>query len=56
MPADERARRSVLAFQCPVEIPGVNNTYLRAAVNAGRRHRASPGSPAASFTASSAAS
>ena len=41
MPADERAREGVfLAFQYPVEIPGVNNTYfLRAAVNAGRRHR-----------------
>ena len=38
---DERAREGVfLAFQYPVEIPGVNNTYfLRAAVNAGRRHR-----------------
>ncbi|MBV8516760.1 MAG: Fe-S cluster assembly ATPase SufC [Acidobacteria bacterium] len=41
MPADERARDGVfLAFQYPVEIPGVNNMYfLRAAVNAGRRHR-----------------
>src|SRR5437899_3252780 len=41
MPADERAREGVfLAFQYPVEIPGVNNTYfLRAAVNAQRRHR-----------------
>jgi Fe-S cluster assembly ATP-binding protein len=41
MPADERAREGIfLAFQYPVEIPGVNNTYfLRAAVNAGRRHR-----------------
>ena len=41
MPADERAREGLfLAFQYPVEIPGVNNTYfLRAAVNAGRRHR-----------------
>ncbi len=41
MPPDERAREGVfLAFQYPVEIPGVNNTYfLRAAVNAGRRHR-----------------
>ena len=29
-----------LAFQYPVEIPGVNNTYfLKAAVNAGRKHR-----------------
>jgi Fe-S cluster assembly ATP-binding protein len=41
MSADERAREGLfLAFQYPVEIPGVNNTYfLRAAVNAGRRHR-----------------
>ena len=36
MPADERAREGVfLAFQYPVEIPGVNNMYfLRAALNA----------------------
>jgi len=41
LPADERAREGVfLAFQYPVEIPGVNNMYfLRAALNAGRRHR-----------------
>jgi Fe-S cluster assembly ATP-binding protein len=39
--ADERAREGVfLAFQYPVEISGVNNMYfLRAALNAGRRHR-----------------
>jgi Fe-S cluster assembly ATP-binding protein len=39
--ADERAREGVfLAFQYPVEIPGVNNMYfLRAAVNAVRKHR-----------------
>ncbi len=38
---EERAREGVfLAFQYPVEIPGVNNTYfLRAAYNAGRKHR-----------------
>src|SRR3954452_4529092 len=38
---DERAREGVfLAFQYPVEIPGVNNTYfLRAAVNAQRKYR-----------------
>ncbi len=38
---DERAREGIfLAFQYPVEIPGVNNTYfLRAALNAQRRHR-----------------
>ena len=36
-----RAREGVfLAFQYPVEIPGVNNTYfLKAAVNAIRKHR-----------------
>jgi Fe-S cluster assembly ATP-binding protein len=41
MPAEERARQGVfLAFQYPVEIPGVNNTYfLKAAFNAGRKHR-----------------
>jgi Fe-S cluster assembly ATP-binding protein len=41
MPPEERAREGVfLGFQYPVEIPGVNNTYLlRAAVNAARRHR-----------------
>jgi Fe-S cluster assembly ATP-binding protein len=41
MSADERARAGVfLAFQYPVEIPGVNNMYfLRAALNAGRRSR-----------------
>jgi Fe-S cluster assembly ATP-binding protein len=39
--ADRRARAGVfLAFQYPVEIPGVNNLYfLRAAVNAGRKER-----------------
>ena len=38
---EERAAEGVfLAFQYPVEIPGVNNTYfLRAALNAQRRHR-----------------
>jgi Fe-S cluster assembly ATP-binding protein len=38
---EERAAAGVfLAFQYPVEIPGVNNTYfLRAALNAQRRHR-----------------
>lgn len=41
---EERAREGVfLAFQYPVEIPGVNNTYfLKAAVNALRRHRGEP--------------
>ena len=38
---EDRAREGIfLAFQYPVEIPGVNNTYfLRAALNAGRKHR-----------------
>jgi Fe-S cluster assembly ATP-binding protein len=41
MPPEERARAGVfLGFQYPVEIPGVNNSYLlRAALNAARRHR-----------------
>ncbi|MCW8872994.1 MAG: Fe-S cluster assembly ATPase SufC [Xanthomonadales bacterium] len=41
---EERACEGVfLAFQYPVEIPGVNNTYfLRAALNAQRKHRGEP--------------
>ena len=41
---DERAHRGIfLAFQYPVEIPGVNNAYLlKAAVNAGRQARGEP--------------
>ena len=41
MAPDERAREGVfLAFQYPVEIPGVNTAYfLKAAVNAIRKHR-----------------
>src|SRR5712671_830010 len=41
MAPEERAREGLfLAFQYPVEIPGVSNTYfLRAAVNAVRKHR-----------------
>jgi Fe-S cluster assembly ATP-binding protein len=41
LPAEERAREGVfLAMQYPVEIPGVNNVYfLRAALNAVRKHR-----------------
>jgi Fe-S cluster assembly ATP-binding protein len=41
MAPEERAREGVfMAFQYPVEIPGVSNTYfLRAAVNAIRKHR-----------------
>jgi Fe-S cluster assembly ATP-binding protein len=43
-PAEVRARNGVfLAFQYPVEIPGVNNTYfLRAALNAKLRHLGRP--------------
>lgn len=41
MAIEERARAGVfLAFQYPIEIPGVSNAYfLRASVNAIRRHR-----------------
>lgn len=41
MDPEERARRGVfLAFQYPVEIPGVSNVYLlKAAVNEIRKHR-----------------
>ncbi len=41
---EERARDGVfLAFQYPVEIPGVNNLYfLKASVNAVRKHRGLP--------------
>jgi Fe-S cluster assembly ATP-binding protein len=51
MPAEERAREGLfLAFQYPVEIPGVNNMYfLRAAINAQRRHRGGPELDAGQF-------
>jgi Fe-S cluster assembly ATP-binding protein len=41
MPPEERARQGIfLAFQYPVEIPGVSTTYfLKAGVNAIRKHR-----------------
>lgn len=41
MSIEERARSGIfLAFQYPVEIPGVSNIYLlKAALNAARRHR-----------------
>jgi Fe-S cluster assembly ATP-binding protein len=44
MEPEERARGGLfLAFQYPVEIPGVSNTYfLRAALNAIRKHRGEP--------------
>jgi Fe-S cluster assembly ATP-binding protein len=49
--AEERARDGVfLAFQYPVEIPGVSTTYfLKAAVNAVRKHRGEPELDAAEF-------
>jgi len=49
--AEERAREGVfLAFQYPVEIPGVSTTYfLKAAVNAVRKHRGEPELEAAEF-------
>src|SRR3954452_1391955 len=48
---EERAREGLfLAFQYPVEIPGVSNTYfLRAAVNAVRKHRGLPEYDALAF-------
>ncbi len=44
MPPEERARDGIfLAFQYPVEIPGVGNTYfLKAALNAKRKHQGLP--------------
>ena len=41
---EERAREGVfLAFQYPVEIPGVNSTYfMKSALNAIRKHRGQP--------------
>ena len=44
MDPDERAREGVfMAFQYPVEIAGVNNAYfLKAAVNAKRKHLGQP--------------
>ena len=44
MPIEERARAGLfLAFQYPIEIPGVSNAYfLRASVNARRRHQGLP--------------
>src|SRR4026208_2538841 len=44
MAPEERAREGIfMAFQYPVEIPGVNNTYfLKAALNAIHKHRGEP--------------
>jgi Fe-S cluster assembly ATP-binding protein len=51
MEPEERAREGVfMAFQYPVEIPGVSNTYfLKAALNAVRRHRGLPEMDALEF-------
>ena len=48
---EERAREGIfLAFQYPVEIPGVNNIYLlKAALNAIRAHRGEPPLDAVEF-------
>jgi Fe-S cluster assembly ATP-binding protein len=53
MPPEERAREGVfLAFQYPLEIPGVNTTYfLKAALNAIRKHRGLPELDAIDFLA-----
>jgi Fe-S cluster assembly ATP-binding protein len=44
MAPEDRAREGLfMAFQYPVEIPGVNNAYfLKAALNAVRKHRGEP--------------
>jgi Fe-S cluster assembly ATP-binding protein len=51
LPPEERAREGIfLAFQYPVEIPGVANSYfLKAALNAVRRHRGEPELDAVEF-------
>jgi len=53
MAPEERAREGVfLAFQYPVEIPGVSNVYLlRSAFNAIRKHRHEPELDAVDFLA-----
>jgi len=53
MDPEERAREGVfMAFQYPVEIPGVSNTYfLRAALNSIRKHRGEEPIDARSFLA-----
>ena len=50
---EERAREGVfLAFQYPVEVPGVSNVYfMKAAVNAIRKHRGEPELDAMDFLA-----
>ncbi len=51
MPPEERACNGVfMAFQYPVEIPGINNTYfLKTALNAVRKHRGEPDLDAVEF-------
>src|SRR6476469_920491 len=51
MDPDERAREGVfMAFQYPVEIAGVNNSYfLKAALNAKRKHLGQPALDAMEF-------
>jgi Fe-S cluster assembly ATP-binding protein len=53
LPPEERAREGLfLAFQYPVEIPGVNNVYLlKAGLNAVRKHRGLPELDAFEFLA-----
>src|SRR6185436_8194184 len=53
MAPEARAREGVfLAFQYPVEIPGVSNVYfLKAAINAVRKHRGQPELDAIDFLA-----
>ena len=53
MAPEDRAREGIfMAFQYPVEIPGVNNIYLlKAALNAVRRHRGLPELDAVEFLA-----
>src|SRR5262245_21939774 len=53
MDPEERARAGVfLAFQYPVEIPGVNTTYfMKAALNEVRKHRGEPELDAMEFLA-----
>lgn len=53
LPAEQRAAEGLfLAFQYPVEIPGVNNMYfLKAAVNSIRKHRHLPPLDAMDFIA-----
>ncbi|HUO30674.1 MAG TPA: Fe-S cluster assembly ATPase SufC [Bryobacteraceae bacterium] len=53
LPPEDRAREGIfMAFQYPVEIPGVSNLYfLKAALNAARKHRGQPDLDAMDFLA-----